>query len=851
MTPDPRLLRLAVWGYHRVLRLYPKTFRADYGGSMVQAFRDRCRAAHKTHGLGGLLRVGAAGLLDAAANGVLERTSGTADLSAARAVGPAVAHAPRVSHASDAFLREMRLAARRLIREPTFTIVVVLTLALGIGAATTIFSVVHGVLLQPLPYRDANRVVTLWQWNQPKGIDEEPSPANFLDWRDRVRTLDLAAAEPFGVDLTGSGDRVRLDTWRVSERFFDVLGVAPALGRTFLPEEHQSGRHYVALLSDRLWRTRYGSDPAIVGRTITLDGKAVLVAGVLPARVDDPGNKDIWIPRVFSDRDRQARAQTYYQVIGRLKPGVTLAQAREDMRGIGEQLAIAYPRVNKGVSITVDPLFDRVTAPVRRLLLLLLAAVGCVLFIACANAANLMLARAAARHAEIAVRRALGAGHLQLLRLTLAEGALLSLAAAGVGVLSSYWAVAAIVALAPHDVPRIEEVGLNVRVLAFTIVVAAATALACGLAPGVQVWRGDLESSLRAAGRSPAAASRRFSRVLVGSQTAAAMILLVASGLLVRSFDALLKVDLGYRVDNRAALTMHVWDFYPAPAMRAAFVEEAERRIAQQPGVLAVGAASALPLSREGSEMDPPYTIAGRPLPQPGDEPTALTTFVTPGYFGAIGMRLVQGRVLTDRDTASSPPVVVVNETLARRAWPGANPIGRRMRSSLSSAGPAVREVVGVVGDVRQTGLQDSPQPAYYVPHRQVPFGSMTFIVRTSGDPARVVPSIQQRGLNDWPTLSGPEPSSERAPTSSVAAVPAVADASDPVVGVKGFNPVEAPNVPSGGRPVVSTVMTPATTPWASAAPHAAQRPLSTGVAWPQRGQTMVLIGWIGRLSPT
>jgi hypothetical protein len=306
MTPDPRLLRLAVWGYHRVLRLYPKTFRADYGGSMVQAFRDRCRAAHKTHGLGGLLRVGAAGLLDAAANGVLERTSGTADLSAARAVGPAVAHAPRVSHASDAFLREMRLAARRLIREPTFTIVVVLTLALGIGAATTIFSVVHGVLLQPLPYRDASRVVTLWQWNQPKGIDEEPSPANFLDWRDRVRTLDLAAAEPFGVDLTGSGDRVRLDTWRVSERFFDVLGVAPALGRTFLPEEHQSGRHYVALLSDRLWRTRYGSDPAIVGRTITLDGKAVLVAGVLPARVDYPGNKDIWIPRVFSDRDRQA-----------------------------------------------------------------------------------------------------------------------------------------------------------------------------------------------------------------------------------------------------------------------------------------------------------------------------------------------------------------------------------------------------------------------------------------------------------------------------------------------------------------------------------------------------------------
>jgi putative ABC transport system permease protein len=758
MTRDPRLLRLLVWSYRRLLRLYPPPFRADYGGAMAQAFRDRCRAAHKARGLGGLLRDGAAGLLDAAANGVLERT-GTPVLSGPDAVRPTVAYLPRAAHASDAFLREMRLAARRLVREPTFTIVVVSTLALGIGAATTIFSVVHGVLLQPLPYRDAGRVVTLWQWNQPKGIDEAPSPGNFLDWRDSSRSMDIAAAEPYGLDLTGSGDPIGLDTWRVSERFFDVLGVAPALGRTFLPEEHRSGRDRVVILSDRLWRTRFGSDPGMIGRSLILDRESFQVVGVLPARVDYPSNKDLWVPRVFTDRDRRARARTYYAVIGRLRPGVTLAKAREDMRRIGEQLAIAYPRVNKGVGVTVDPLFDRVTGPVRQLMLLLIAAVGCVLFIACTNAANLMLARAAARHAEIAVRRALGAGRLHLMRLTLAEGALLSLAAAAVGVLSSYWAVAGIVALAPSDVPRIDEVGLNVPVLAFAIVIAGATALACGLAPAVQFWRGDLESSLRAAGRSAGAAGGRFSRVLVGSQTAAAMILLIASGLLVRSFDALLKVDLGYRVDNRAALTMHVWDFYPAPATRAAFVDEAERRVAQQPGVLAVGAASTLPLSREGSEMDPPYTIAGQPVPQLGDEPTALTTFVTPGYFGAIGMRLVQGRVFSDRDTASAPPVVVVNETMARRAWPGENPIGKRIQSSLSFAGAAVREVVGVVGDVRQAGLQDRPQPAYYVPHRQVPFGSMTFIVRTSGDPARVVPSIQRAiwSLNPAVSFSGIE----------------------------------------------------------------------------------------------
>jgi putative ABC transport system permease protein len=654
---------------------------------------------------------------------------------------------------------ELRLAARRLVREPAFTLIVVATLAIGIGAATTIFSVVYGVLLQPLPYRDADRVVTLWQWNQPKGIDEAPSPANFLDWRDASRTLDLAAAEPFGVDLTGSGDPIALDTWRVSERFFDVLGVAPALGRVFLPEEHRTGRNYVALLSDRLWRTRFGGDPGIVGRTITLDGKSVVVAGVLPARLDYPADKDIWVPRVFVERDRQARAQTYYQVIGRLKPGVTLAQARDDMRAIGERLALAYPRVNKGVGITVDPLFDRVTGPVRNLLLLLLAAVGCVLFIASANAANLMLARAAARQQEIAVRRALGAGRLQLLRLMLAESALLTLAAAAVGVLSSYWAVTGIVAFAPRDVPRIDEVGLNLSVLGFAILAAAATALGCGLAPAFQFWRSDVESSLRTAGRTAAPGGRRFSRVLVAAQTAAAVILLIASGLLVRSFDALLRVDLGYRIDNRAALTLHVWDNYPTPAARAGFVEEAERRVANLPGVLAVGAASALPLSREGSEMDPPYTIPGQPLPQPGDEPTALSTFVTPGYFAAIGMRIVQGRLLSGQDTEASPPVVVVNETMARRAWPGENPIGKRIRSSLSFGGTEVREVVGVVGDVRQAGLQDRPQPAYYVPHRQVPFGSMTLIVRTSSDPARAVPTIQRAiwSLNPAVSFSGIE----------------------------------------------------------------------------------------------
>jgi putative ABC transport system permease protein len=445
---------------------------------------------------------------------------------------------------------------------------------------------------------------------------------------------------------------------------------------------------------------------------------------------------------VFGDRDRRMRNATYYPVVGRLKPGVTIEQARAEMAIIADRLAQTYPRTNKGVGIRVQPLFTYVTGSVRPALLLLLGGVGCLLLIACANAANLMLTRAAARRTEIVVRTALGAGRWHLLRLALAESSLLTIAACSLGVMTSYWAIDAIVALAPADVPRLDEIGISVRVLLFAVAVAATTAFVCGLVPATQLWSARLERTVRAhggGGRTP-----RVGSMLVMAQTGLAVMLLVASGLLIRSFGALLKVDLGYRVDNRAALTLHVWDAYPQPERRALFIAEVETRMRQQPGVVAVGAASALPLSHEGSEMDPPYVVAGVPPPAPGDEPAALTTFVTPGYFEAIGMRLVQGRLLGDRDTATAPPVVVVNETMARQSWRGESPVGRRITSSLSFVGRATREIVGVVGDVRQAGLQDRPQPAYYIPIRQVPFGSVTFVVRTNGDPASAIPGLQR-----------------------------------------------------------------------------------------------------------
>ena len=749
MANQGPLVRAVVACYRCCVVLYPRAFRRAYGASMSQLFRDRCGDARRSRGASSVIRVWAAATLDLIATAAIERV-GTDPQRDERAQ-PTSTLAQRLGFGAAAVAHDLRIAARGLIKQPAFTGVVVATLALGIGATTTIFSIVHGVLLRPLPYRESARLVTLWQWNQPKSIDEPPSPANFLDWREASRLVQLAAAEPYGLDLTGSGDPIALDTWRVTEDFFDTLGAAPVLGRSFARTEHVAGNDHVVMISHRLWQTRFGADTAIVGRSITLDGQPHVVVGVLPALVSYPAHRDIWVPKVIGDRERRSRASTYYQVIGRLKPGVTLERARAELATIGSRLAIAYPRTNKGVGITVTPLFDRVTSSVRPALLLLLAGVGCLLFVACANAAHLMLTRAAARRDETAVRAALGASWWDLLRLALAESTCVALAAGGVGVIVSYWAVAGIVALAPPDVPRLDEVGLDGRVLLFAVAIGVATAMICALAPSVHL-SGTTDRTIRGYGRAPR--GQRFGSTLVVAQTALAVVLLAASGLLIRSFGALLKVDLGYRVENRVALTLHAWDQYPQPERRAWFIAEAEARMARQPGVLVVGAASTLPLSHEGSEMDPPYTILGQPAPSPGDEPTALVTFITPRYFEAIGMRLVDGRALNDGDTATSPPVIVVNEALARRAWPGERAIGKRIASSLSFAGRATREVVGVVGDVRQAGLDDRQQPAYYIPVRQVPFGSMTFVARTSGDPTLAVPALQRAVWSIDPSIS-------------------------------------------------------------------------------------------------
>jgi len=745
---DEALIRTVVACYRWCLVLYPRPFQQAYGTSMLQLFRDRCREARRVRGVVALVGGWVAATLDLIATAAIERAAAGR---AVREPSPSATTFAQRVRLGDAVTHDLRVAARGLVRQPVFTAVVVATLALGIGATTTIFSVVHGVLMRPLPYRDSSRLVTLMQWNQPKKLDERPSPANFLDWREASRLVELAAAEPYGMDLTGAGDPITLDTWRVTEGFFDTLGVPPLLGRVFDRSEHVAGNERVVMISHRLWGTRFGADAGIVGRSITLDGQPHVVVGVLPALLKYPADKDIWVPKVIGDRERRARASTYWQVIGRLKPGVSVDRARAELATIGERLAVAYPRSNKGVGIRVIPLFERVTGSVRPALLLLLAGVGCLMLVACANAAHLMLTRAAARREETAVREALGASRWDLLRLALAESTWLALAAGAFGVVISYWAVTGIVALAPADVPRLDEVGLDGRVLLFTVALGVATAMICGLAPSVHL-RATTDRTMRAYGR--AARGQRFGAILVVAQTALAVVLLAASGLLMRSFGALLKVDLGYRVDNRVALTLHAWERYPQPERRAWFIEEVEARMARQPGVLMVGAASTLPLSQEGSEMDPPYTVVGQPTPSPGDEPTALVTFITPRYFEAIGMRLVAGRALNDGDTATSPPVIVVNEAMARQAWPGEPAVGKRIASTLSFAGNATREVVGVVGDVHQTGLDDRPPPAYYVPIRQVPFGSMTFVARTSGDPAVAVPTLQRAVWSIDPAMS-------------------------------------------------------------------------------------------------
>jgi putative ABC transport system permease protein len=734
-------VRLVTTAYRLLLFAFPADMRREFGDDMTSMFAqqvDETRRQRRS-----VARLWLLAALDALRHGASERLRASAYAGALRGMKPP---AGRWRSFMRAFWQDFKYALRMLARQPGVTAVAVVTLALGIGANSAIFSAVNAILLRPLPYDEPDRLVTVWESRPGEGvIDNVASPADALDWARMNSTFEaMAAMTTASVDLTGSGEPEKYFAGAVSPPFFDILRVRPLLGRTFRAEEGIVGKPRVVILGHRLWSTRFGSDASIVGRTLTLNGNPFEVVGVLPPSFEfSDDTLELWAPLQMEGAPQPlSRVSHQFFVYGRLKPGVSLQQARADMERVGQLLQQQYPAENRGHTASVIPLEERLKSPVRSSLLLLLGAVAFVLLIACVNVANILLAKAAGRRREMAVRSAVGAGRARLAAQMLTESLVLGVLGGAAGLAVAYWAIEALARLAPRDVPLpgLSHLGLEPRVVAFTAVLALSTSLLFGVLPAWQLASQDVGESLKDGGRSPGGVRRRLRVLLVVSEIALASLLLVAAGLTLRSFQAVLGQPAGFNVDGAltVTLTLPPARYRTDEAYLAAF-QQVEERFRALPGVRAVGATSMLPLGgRDGRRG---VAIEGRePTP---DAPTrAHPRSVTPGYFRAIGTRLIEGRTFTAADSARAPLVAVINETMARRYWPGKSPVGARFQ--WGGASPWV-EVVGVIADVKHWGLDAPVNPEMYFPLPQSPFTSVTFVVGAGGDASALGPAIRDQ----------------------------------------------------------------------------------------------------------
>ncbi len=648
----------------------------------------------------------------------------------------------RFGAALEQLVQDVKYAWRSLSRSRGFALVGVVTVALGIGASTAVFSVVDAVLLNPLPFPRAGRIVTVWQFDAAAAVERAVSPGNFLEWRDRSTAFDdIATIEPSGVDLVTEGEPQNLRIWRVSEGFFDILGVPAQHGRTFTADDHRPGADGAVVLSQGFWQQRFGGDPGVVGRTLTLSERPYVVAGVMPQRFDYPPGRDLWMSRAFTEDDRQSRGPGFLNVVARLTPGVSVDAARAGMRGVAEQLALEFPATNRQVGASIIPLRDRVAGEARPYLLLLSGAVAFVLLIACVNVVNLLLARGAARTQELAVRAALGAGRWRLCAQLLVESLVLAVLGGGLGVVAARWGLQALVSLAPGDIPGLEEAGVDPTALAFAATLSCLTAFVVGILPARQFSRVNGGAALARAWRGGRAiVNDRTRRLLVIGEVALALVLLTGASLLARSFVNLLRVDPGFSQEGVVALPVFVWRTYPEAPRRAVFFEETLGQVSAAPGVASAAAASIIPFGEIMTDPRTRLTIEGRPTKDDA-RPTIGLNVVTPDYFRTMGIALVEGRVFSPLDLADTTPVAIVNETMARRFWP--NDPALVARIELTDGPDVVREVIGIVRDTRDTALDDTPVPMVFLPHQQHPTGAMTYVVKAGGDPASVVSAVK------------------------------------------------------------------------------------------------------------
>jgi putative ABC transport system permease protein len=725
MTPVPRA---AVAFYRALLRLYPRELREDVGDEMLALFRDRWR---EERGRG---RLALAGLVARTLLDVLRNA-------------PAEWLRPDPEKLTmDALLQDLRFAVRSLWRRPGFLVVAVLTLALGVGANTAIFGIVHATLLRPLPYPDEDRLVMVASTTETSRRSGTSYP-ELLDWRQHNRSFEaLVPVRGQSVNLTGAGDPERLIGAFVGHQLLGVLGAPPLMGRDFRPEECEPATHEpVAILNYHFWQRRFGADPALLGTKLVLNGRSHTVIGIVGPELHpdkDPPNgwfhdTDVWMPLPsFPNARGLERGQNELAILGKLRPGVTPQQAEADLTSITQAAAAIHPEeVGRGAAVI--PLRELFLGDVRPPILILFGAVGLVLLIACVNVANLLLARASQREKELAVRAALGAGRRRLVRQLLTESLLLGVFGGLAGLAVSVWALKAFVALAPASADLPSDVAIDVTVMLYTLAIALGTALLFGVVPALKASRPDVNGALKNAG--PLARGHRFRDGLVIAEAALSLMLLVGAGLLLRSAMNFAQASPGFRTDHLLQFQFRLPPSkYATPDRIAAMFRAAQERLEAVPGVESAALARAAPFS--GNQGGGRYTIVGQPPPPPGKEPAATTNLVSPGWFRTLGIPLLAGRDFDATDVLGAPPVAVINEWLARRAWPGENPIGKRLH--WKDTGELT--VIGVVGDIRHGSLSEEPQAQIYAAHAQFPMIFTAVVVRTVGDPLAAIPAVRQ-----------------------------------------------------------------------------------------------------------
>jgi putative ABC transport system permease protein len=646
---------------------------------------------------------------------------------------------------SSTFVRDTRHALRALGRTPAFTAIAALTFGLGIGVNTAVFSVFNGVVLRPLPYPEPDRITMVWMDNRQQGIKEDiTSWPNYQDWRNQNSSFAVMAGYTGAAfNLTGADEPERLQGAQTTANFFDVMGIRPLFGRLYTDANETPGNDGVVLLSYGLWQRKFGGSNDVLGKTMTLNGRTFEIIGVMPAALQVPPEAQVWKPLAPDEGTRNARGAFWLPVIGRLKPGISVQEAQTEMTGIATRLEQTYPS-NQGFGINVVPLHRQLVGDIERSLVVLLASVGFVLLIACANLGNLMLGRTAARRKELAIRTALGAGRARLMRQIVTEALVLAAIGGALGLMFAWWATRLFIRIGGDSIPRPDAIAIDARVMLFTLTIAAVAALLAGIVPALQASRPAVVESLREGGREGGSgASRRTRQVLIAAEVALAFVLLAGAGLLLRTLWTMQNVDRGFSLSRIATMRLSLpGSAYPGPPEVRAFYSRLLERVRALPGVesAATGTGVLLPLLANSGIM----TIEGRP-PTPGPQIEYPREIVSPGYFETLGVTLAAGRTFTEQDHAEAPLVTIVNETFARSAWPDQDPLGRRVRFGGAQSKAPWLTVIGVVRDLRRSDdVRRAVRPEVYMSALQNPPRSQMLLVRTATDPNAIVASVRR-----------------------------------------------------------------------------------------------------------